>query len=378
MADKIRVALIGAGQIAKQHLRNYREIPDAEVVAVTDIREDEAQRVAAEYGIPNVYTDYHQMIARDDIDSVDVCLHNRFHMPVTVDVLRAGKNAYCEKPMSWTYADARTMYDVARETGKMLHIQLAELYTPQTRAAKKLIDAGQLGDLYYAKSTHYRRRGRPYVDGYGTPAFVNTGTSGGGAMLDMAVYHISRMIYLMGNPDLLAVSGCTFQKLDNMYADRRESGGYNVEELGMGFIRLANGITYFMEEAWAIHSDNPDCDYVYGSHGGVRIDPVTREGGQPNYRINYYTTIADIEMDGAMNLGQTDWRWQQCLPETRHYTSSQRHWISAQLGYVPLLDTAGIALKTAYITEGIYISQHLGREVTAAEIAAAKPGLGRV
>jgi predicted dehydrogenase len=85
------------------------------------------------------------MIARDDIDSVDVCLHNRFHMPVTVDVLRAGKNAYCEKPMSWTYADARTMYDVARETGKMLHIQLAELYTPQTRAAKKLIDAGQLG-----------------------------------------------------------------------------------------------------------------------------------------------------------------------------------------------------------------------------------------
>jgi predicted dehydrogenase len=365
--SKVRIATIGTGQIGKHHLRNYKEIPEAEVVAVCDIREDEARRVAQEFGIPDVYTDYHEMLKRDDIQSVDVCLHNRLHNPVTLDALKAGKNVYCEKPMSWTYREAQEMYDTAKERGLMLHIQLGTLYSSEARAAKRLIDEGYLGDLYYAKAQHYRRRGRPFVDGYGTSAFVNTATSGGGAMLDMAVYHISRILFLLGNPEVLSVSGSTYQKLDNMYEDRRQSSGYNVEELGMGLIRLAGGITFSMEEAWAIHSEDPDADYVYGSKGGLRVEPLT-----------YFTTLADMEMNGTFDVKQADWRWHQCDDKTPHLDSSQRHWVSAQLGIVPLIDTAGIALNTAFITEGIYVSSHLGREVTAQEIRDAKPGLGRV
>ena len=86
--------------------------------------------------------------------------------------------------MSWTYNDAKAMYDTAQRTGNKLHIQLGTIYSPEARAARKIIDDGHLGDIYFARTIHYRRRGRPYVDGYGTPAFVNTGTSGGGAMLD--------------------------------------------------------------------------------------------------------------------------------------------------------------------------------------------------
>jgi len=367
MADKVRLGIIGTGQIGKAHIRSYQEIPGAEIVAVVDIREDEAQRVAKEYGIPSVYTDYHEMLKRDDIDSVDVCLHNRLHMPVTVDALNAGKNVYCEKPMSWIYQDAKKMYDTARKLGRMLHIQLGTLYSPNARAAKRLIDGGYLGDVYYAKAMHYRRRGRPFVDGYGSPAFVNISTSGGGAMLDMAVYHISLVLFLLGNPDLLSVSGSTYQRLDNMYEDRRQSSNYDVEELGIALIRLAGGITFFMEEAWAIHSDDPDGDYVYGSKGGLRVHPLT-----------YFTTLADMEVDGTFDVKQADWRWHQCDPMTADLSGSQHHWIAAQLGHVPLLDTAGIALKTASITEGVYISSHLGREVTAEDIEKAEPGLGRV
>jgi len=109
MSNKVRIAQIGVGQIGRHHLNTYKGIPDAEVVAVCDVRRDEAERVAAEYGIANVYTDYQEMLKRDDIDSVDVCLHNRLHMPMTVAVLEAGKNCYCEKPMSWTYRDAKVM-----------------------------------------------------------------------------------------------------------------------------------------------------------------------------------------------------------------------------------------------------------------------------
>ena len=367
MADKIRLGIIGTGQIGKVHLRRYGDIPEAEIVAVADLREDEAQRVAQEYGIPDVYTDYHEMLKRDDIVSVDVCLHNRLHKPVTLDALDAGKNVYCEKPMSWTYQDAKAMHDAAKASGRLLHIQLANLYTPNTRAAKRLIDGGHLGEIYYAKSCHYRRRGRPFVDGYGSPAFVNTATSGGGAMLDMAVYHIAQMLFLLGNPDLISVSGSIYQKLDNMYEDRRQSSDYNVEELGMAIIRLSGGIAFFMEEAWAIHSDPAEDDTIYGSKGGLRVDP-----------LGYYSTMADIEMDATFDLKRADWRWHQCDPTTTYFSESQRHWIAAQLGRVPLIDTAGIALNTAFITEGVYISGHLGREVTAQEIAQSEPGLGRV
>jgi predicted dehydrogenase len=374
MSDKIRVAVIGVGQQGERHVARYTEIPEAELVAVADLDDARGRAIAEQYGVPDVYTDYQDLLARDDIDAVDVVLHNRLHRPVTIEALDAGKNVYVEKPISWTYRDAKAMVDKAEETGRMLHVQLAQIYIPGTRAAKKLIDEGYLGDLYYAKSTHYRRRGRPFVDGYGTASFVNRRTAGGGAMLDVAVYHLSRMLYLLGNPDLRSVSGATFQRVSNMYEDRRRSSGYDVEEFGMGFIRLAGDIVYYMEEAWAIHSDNPDHDYVYGTKGGVRIDPPEQQGGQIlSAPIQYYATIGDIEMDGTMELRQTDWRWQQVDPSVVHYTESQRHWISAQLGIVPLLDTAGIALTTAFITEGIYLSQHLGREVTAQEIADAEP-----
>lgn len=366
MVEKVRLGIIGTGQIGKVHIKRYGEMPEADIVAVADIREDEAQHVAEQHSIPHVYTNYHDLLARDDIDSVDVCLHNRLHCPVTVDALKAGKDVFCEKPMSWAYRDARLMYDTAKELGRKLHIQLSTLHGPACRAAKRLIEAGHLGEIYYAKSSHYRRRGRPFVDGYGSAAFVNTDTSGGGTLLDMAVYHISRILYLLGNPDLLSVSGSTYQKLDNMYEDRRQSSGYDVEELGMAFVRLAGGITYFMEEAWAIHSDQPGGDHIFGSKGGVRLEPFT-----------YFGTLADMEMDAAFDLKRADWRWHQCDPTVPGHDSPQRHWIWAQLGRVPLLDTAGIALKTALITEGVYLSAYRGREVTTEEIEEAEPGLGR-
>jgi predicted dehydrogenase len=357
MTDKVRVGLIGVGQIGKVHIQRYKEVPEAEIVAVADIRQDEAQRVAAENGIPTVYTDYCDLLARDDIQCVDVALHNRLHARVTIDALEAGKNVYCEKPMSWFYGEAKQMYDAAQRTGRMLHIQLNTIYTPEARAAKRLIKDGQLGAIYYAKSSHYRRRGRPWVDGYGTPAFVQKEAAGGGALVDMAVYHVSRMMWLLDNPAVLTVSGSTFQMLDNIYPDRRASGNYNVEELGLGLVRLAGGITYVMEEAWAIQSDTTDADHVFGSHGGLRVEP-----------LGYYSTLSDMELEASFNLPAADWRWHQCNPLEAGFDHSQRHWIWAQLGRVPLIDTAGIALKTALITEGIYLSSHLGREVTVEEI----------
>jgi predicted dehydrogenase len=356
MTDKVRIGVIGVGQIGKHHLRRYADIEAADVVAAADINEAELQRVAGVFDIPDVYTNFRDLLARDDIEAVDVCLHNNLHMPMTVAALRAGKNVYCEKPMAGAYCDAETMYRAAQETGRKFAIQLSTLYAKETKAAKALIDGGMLGKLYHGRSTGFRRRGRPYVDGYGSPAFVQKRNSGGGALYDMGVYHIARMLYLLGNPDILRVSGKVYQETD-VDPVRAERSGYNVEELGLGFVRMQDGITMDLIEAWAIHLDGFEGSSVVGTKGGVRLEP-----------FGFYQSIGDLDVSGSANLDGFDYRLHNVREQGDVYDSPQHHWIAALQGRVELLPTAELALNTMLVSEGIYLSDKLGREVTAEEV----------
>ena len=117
------------------------------------------------------------------------------------------------------------MYEAAQRTGKKLSVQMATVFTKETQIAKHLIQADALGNVYYVKTSHYRRRGRPYVDGYATPHFVQREKAGGGTTcLDTAIYNMARMVYLLDNPEIETVSASTFQELD-MDEERRQNSG---------------------------------------------------------------------------------------------------------------------------------------------------------
>ncbi|MHC4505633.1 MAG: Gfo/Idh/MocA family protein [Planctomycetota bacterium] len=356
MSDKVNIGVIGVGQIGKMHLDRYGKIDAAQLVAVADIDEAEAERVAEVHGIPNVHTDFRELLQREDIEAVDVCLHNNLHMPATVAALEAGKHVYCEKPMAGAYCDAQLMLRRARELDRKLSIQLGSFFSKETRAAKTLIDDGALGKLYHARSTGHRRRGRPYVDGYGSPPFVQKRNSGGGALYDMGVYHIARVLYLLGNPEVLRVSGKTYQET-GMDPARRESSGYNVEELGLGLVRLQDGMTLDIIESWAIHLDRFEGSYIVGTEGGVRLDPFV-----------FFRSSGDLNLDTTANLGSFDGRTHDLRENADAYDGAQNHWIAALQGRVELLPTAEVALNTMLVSEGIYLSDRLGREVTADEV----------
>jgi predicted dehydrogenase len=359
MADNVRIGVIGVGQIGKSHLRNYDAIDAAEIVAVADINEAEARRVAVMHNIPNVYTDFRELLQRDDIEAVDVALHNNLHMPMTVAALEAGKHVYCEKPMAGAYIDAETMYNRARELGLMLSIQLQTLFSLETRAARALLDAGALGKLYHARSTGYRRRGRPYVDGYGSQFFVQKEHASGGALYDMGVYHIARMLYLLDNPEVLTITGKVYQETE-MDRRRQVISGYNVEELGTGYVRLAHNVTLDIIEAWAIHLDQFEGSAVVGAEGGIRLEP-----------FGYFRNMADdLALSGAFVLKNFDYRRHQLHDNPDAYDSPQQHWVAVLQGRVDLLPTAELALNTMLISEGIFLSDKLDREVTADEVRA--------
>jgi predicted dehydrogenase len=361
---EVRVGVIGVGQIGKRHVSAYQKIEGANVVAIADIDEGELDRVAEMHGIPNKYTDFRRLLERDDVEAVDVCLHNNLHMPVTVAALEAGKHVSCEKPMAGSYRDAQVMLDRAREMDRMLTIPLRAIFSKSARVAKSIIDEGLLGKLYHARSTGFRRRGRPYVDGYGTAQFVQREHASGGALYDMGVYHISLMLYLLGNPRPLRISGEVYQETD-MDAERRRSSGYDVEELGMGFAKLADGISLDIIEAWAIHLDRFSPPYVVGSKGGIRLAP---EGPGDDKFVGYYYSVGDADVDGAIQLKEFDKRVHMMRENADAYDSHAHHWIAALQGRVDRVPTDEIGLNTMLISEGIYLSSELGREVTAEEV----------
>lgn len=356
MTEKIRIGCIGVGQIGKHHLENYSKIDQAELVAIADINEAELNKIGDFYSIPNRYTDFRRLLEQDDLDAVDVCLHNNLHMPVTIAALEAGKHVYCEKPMAGSYVDAEAMFNKSQELGLKLSIQSRLLFEVETKAARAIIDQGLLGKRYHARAYGFRRRGRPFVDGYGSPNFVQKQISSGGALYDMGVYHIIQILYLLDNPKPLRISGKVYQETD-MNLRRQKSSGYNVEELGMGFVRFENNITMDLLESWAIHLDNFEGSYVVGSKGGIRIEP-----------FGYFHCIGDLSFNSTVDLGEFNYRLRNVNEQGDIYESPQHHWVAALQGRVDLLPTAELALNTMLISEGIYLSSELNREVTAEEI----------
>lgn len=351
MAGKLRAGVVGTGIIGKSHVRGYAGMrDDVELVAIADLDQDEAKRVAAEYDIPNVFSDYRDLVAMDDLDTVDVCLPNFLHMPVSVAALEAGKHVFCEKPMAGVGAEAQTMHDVAQQAGKQLHVQMGTVFSKETRTAKYLIDEGALGRVYYAKASNGRRRGRVFVDGYATPHFVQKERAGGGSMLDMAVYSMARLVYLLGNPSVKGVSGATYQEMD-MDPKRREESGFDVEEFGHGFVRFDGDVTMYVEDAWSAFGEFHG-DTLMGSKGGVSLRP-----------FKYYTDVHGMDADVSLNIDSYENRMRSLGYMGRGYGGSQEHFVYSVLGRVETIDTGAIGLKVAQITQALYDSAESGQEV---------------
>ena len=122
MAKKLKIGLIGAGGIVRcAHLNpGWTQVPDCEIVAVCDIHRPTAEKLAKDFNIPQVFTDYRELLKIREIDAVDICTPNKVHTPSVLASFAAGKHVLCEKPLAVSVKEVQQMAAAAKRAKKLL------------------------------------------------------------------------------------------------------------------------------------------------------------------------------------------------------------------------------------------------------------------
>lgn len=279
--SEVRVGLIGVGGIAQAaHIPSLKSL-GVPIVAVADAVEERAKKIAEQNGIPHAYSDYKKVVKRDDINAVIVSTPTSTHYPIVTAALKGGKHVLCEKPPAMNEREAEKMAEIAEQQKLVLMYALQMRYRRDSQALKKLVEQGELGEVYYGRATYIRRRGAPV--GW----FSRKELSGGGPLLDIGVHVIDLTWWLMGEPKPVSAAGFTFQKigakglrLDRGWqpADVREQREkeivYDVEDFAGGFIRFENEAILLFEVSWQINAKEQWGSAISGTKGGASLPPL--------------------------------------------------------------------------------------------------------
>ena len=276
--SKITVAVIGCGTIAKaSHIPSYINNPDCEIKYFCDIIPQRAEEMVSEYKIGKAVTDYRKILNDPQVDAVSICTPNNTHKIMSIDFLSAGKHVLCEKPAARTYAEALEMQEACRKSGKILNIGVVNRFNEAVNRIKKMIDEGELGEIYHVYGSFRAPRMIPGLGG----DFTRKDVAGGGVLIDWGVHFLDLIMYCVGDPAPKTVSGQTYCKLGkdmanytyiDMWAGPPDySGLYDVEDFVTGFIRTV-GPTITLNGAWAqnIFVNEMYIDFL-GDKAGIRL-----------------------------------------------------------------------------------------------------------
>ena len=341
------VAVIGAGAIGADHLASLKRHPAATVVALADTSSRRGREAAEAFDVPEVVTDYRLLLGREDIDVISIALPNYLHASVALEALRSGKHVMLDKPMATNARDAAKLVAEARARGVLFMVGQNFRFNAETQTARRVVEAGSLGDVYHAKTSWCRRSGIPRIGSW----FTQRRFSGGGCTYDIGVHALDRCLYLMGEFEAAAVSGQTFAKfgprgLGNGGWGRSEidpSAPFDVDDLSVALIKLKSGRTVVLEAAWASHGPANDVNatQLFGTEAGLSLPPVQRY--RPT-RAGYCTEAVDP------------------LPPFVN-TNRMVHFIDCLLGKAEPFVKPAESLAVQKILDAIYVSSATGREV---------------
>lgn len=300
MQQRVRVGVIGTGGIFRgAHLPAYPDLPACQLVALCDPVADSlnaahrrmqelylqkaeqaaargekeaADRLQADLENVRLYSDAREMLRAGGVDLVDICTQPFLHAPMAIAALEAGVHVMCEKPMARTWLECARVVEVAEKTGRLYQHNENWLWDPPYYTAKKLIDAGHIGEpvAMFLATAH----GGPE----GNPNFWNPDTGGGGSLLDNGIHAVGASWYLSGlekRPTVVKAAepiGITQRMAQRILNGRFQT--FAVEDDGHILIRFEHPksgawSTAHVEGSWS-HRDSPDT-VIIGTTGNIRF-----------------------------------------------------------------------------------------------------------
>src|SRR3954470_4060692 len=143
--DRVRIGIVGTGNIAPMNVRGYLEHPQCDVVAVCDPRREKAERMAAEWGVSHVHDSLDDLLADDGLDAVEILTPTFLHREHVLAAARAGKHVSCQKPIANSVADAREMVAACDAAGVVFRVTENAFHWPALVKAKQVIAEGRIG-----------------------------------------------------------------------------------------------------------------------------------------------------------------------------------------------------------------------------------------
>lgn len=310
-SKKLRVGIIGTGWIAEPHAEAYKRCPDVEIVALADLIPGKAAKFAEDRGIPNakIYNSHKEMLDDESLqlDAVSVCTYNCQHEPCTTYALKKGVHVMLEKPMCVTLEEAIAICKAEKESGKIVSVGFQPRFDENMKMIKKIVESGELGDIYYIQTGGGRRRGIPTP--FGT-TFIEKETGGIGALGDIGCYSLDMVLNAIGYPKPLTVTGYKsdfFGKRPDYYSGHPEyADKFGVDDFAAGFIRLEGGIIVDFRIAWAMNLDTPGDTIILGTKGGLRIPSTECWNGSIGGPMTIYHEVAGDQVETKIPVRGTN------------------------------------------------------------------------
>jgi predicted dehydrogenase len=356
----IKIGVVGAGGMLRYHGAGFRSA-GAELVAICDVNLEAARKAAARENIPSVFGDVGKMLKEcPQLDAVSVIVPNKFHASVAVQVLKAGRHVFCEKPPATNAKDVRAMIAAASKAKKTLMFNFNNRARPESKAMMDYIHAGQVGRIHSAQAKWIRRTGIPGLGGW----FTNKKLSGGGPLIDL-LHMLDLALYFMLYPEPDYVAAQTF---NDFISDKNFKGPWGIPDVANGvtdvetachgFIRFKTGQVVSLQISWAEMVKREEVSVTFqGTKAGGLVQRLFGTDGLDE------TAIDACELYVQENGRSVNRSIVVPPDETMGRVASAANFVHTLAHRAKPLNTPDQALKLMRIIDAAYASARTGRPV---------------
>ena len=306
------IGMVGYGFMGKMHTYAYQSLPmiydpppaKIKLIGVATTSEESGRKAIEQAGYEFTTRDYHDLLERDDIHIINVCVPNHLHREVATDALRAGKHIYCDKPLALNLREAREIWEVAREAKTIHQMTFNYRFIPALLRAKQLVDAGFLGRVFQFRVCYLHSS---YIDPEKPMSWrTDKAKSGGGAFADLGSHVIDLVRHLLGDFESVFATAETFIRERPPKVGASERAPVEVDDVMWMQARMESGAIGTIE---ASRVSTGACDEIrieiHGEKGALRFNSM-----DPNWLDVY-----DARLPGGDYGGDRGFKRIECIQQ---------------------------------------------------------------